>query len=459
MPDRVSGLYGRLCDVLGAEHVELAPCGPSALDIHHPVVMAYPGTVEQVAEVLRIAAAQDAPVVALGWGSRLTLGNVPAEAEILLTTRDLGRTLDYEPRDLTVVVEAGKRLASLQEELAPEGQFLAFDPPNADAATVGGVVSTNASGLLRRAYGAPRDLTLGLTAALADGSLIRAGGRVVKNVAGYDTTKLFVGSLGTLGVVVEAAFRLHPLPETEAGVLADFPSWDDAMEAARRLAHTQLQPRFLEAFDRRDSCWGDEQAAAFSPSVLVGFGGPSETVRDQATRAQALLGGECRLLHDGETVAWRLRVLRTLRDACADDRTLVCRTSTVMTSVSSAMEISRRLAAERDIGVHCLCHYASGVAYSLFRLPDHWPPERAVQTVEALRKEMAVRRGVVVAESAPVEVRRLLDVWGPPTGPIALMQQLKRRLDPHDLLNRGRFLRGVGAASGLARGPEDGGNR
>lgn len=436
-------LYRTLSSVLGK--VEILQDGFPPLAISHPVIAVHPETVEQVAEVLRIASAERAPVVPLGNGSALHRGNLPADAVLLLSTRRLSATIDYEPRDLTVIAQAGKPLSALQEELGRHGQFLALDPPNADRATLGGIVSTNASGPLRRAYGTPRDLTLGLKAVLADGTVVKGGGRTVKNVAGYDTTKLFVGSLGTLGVVVEAAFRLHPLPESEAGVLGAFETWEAVIQSANRLAHSELQPRVLELLNLNDASWAEDQAATFAPSVLVGFGGPEATVAYQVERAQSLLGetGARELwTFDAEGARnWRRRLGDALSAAYADENAVVCRIGTVMTETLATLEAATQLADTARIGVQCRCHYGNGVVFGVFRPVSS--ADDLGQLIERLRKEMATREGHVVVESAPGGVKRLLDVWGPPTGPLDLMRQLKERLDPDRLLNRGRFIWGV----------------
>src|ERR687883_1494657 len=146
----------------------------------------------------------------------------PRRLDQIIETTGLNRVVEYEPADLTVTVEAGMRFAELQQRLAEEGQFLALDPPAAEGATIGGVIATNASGPLRFAYGTARDLVIGTRVANPDGTLTRAGGRVVKNVAGYDLTKLYIGSLGTLGVIVELSFKLAPIPPVLSTVVGSF---------------------------------------------------------------------------------------------------------------------------------------------------------------------------------------------------------------------------------------------
>ncbi|HEV3462352.1 MAG TPA: FAD-binding oxidoreductase, partial [Actinomycetota bacterium] len=191
--------------------------GAYAVDGVEARFLARPGSVEEASQVLRAAAADGLAGAFMGGGSKLGLGNPPERLDLVVETRGLDQVLEHAAGDLVVKAQAGVRLADLQAALAPAGQWLALDPPE-PRATLGGVVAANASGPRRLRYGTVRDLIIGITVVLADGTVARAGGKVVKNVAGYDLAKLFCGSLGTLGLVAEATFRLHPLPAAAAVV-------------------------------------------------------------------------------------------------------------------------------------------------------------------------------------------------------------------------------------------------
>ena len=220
----VAELPGRVLDATEAD----------AVDGVQPRFLAEPGSVEEVAEVLRAADAAGLRTVARGGGTKLGWGNPPDGVELVLSTARLGRVLEHAAGDLVTRVQAGVRLADLQAELAPAGQLLGLDPPEAEA-TVGGIVAANASGPRRLRYGTVRDLLIGVTVVLADGTVAHAGGKVVKNVAGYDLGKLYTGSLGTLGVVVEAIFRLHPVPAAAAVVAAEVEGPEQVGSAVRAL--------------------------------------------------------------------------------------------------------------------------------------------------------------------------------------------------------------------------------
>ncbi|MEK7764672.1 MAG: FAD-binding protein, partial [bacterium] len=206
-----------------------------------------PRTTEEARAALAGACAAGKRLRAAGGGCFLWLGGAFPEPDALLRTCALDRTVFYEPEELVVKVEAGRTLAALQAELAAAGQELPWDEPWPERQTVGGIIAAGLSGPRRLACGAPRDHVLGMTAALSGGELIRPGGRVVKNVAGYDLTRLLVGSRGTLGVILEVALKVKPLPERAWGVTARFDGAEDLWRAVAAVLDARAFPSFLEA--------------------------------------------------------------------------------------------------------------------------------------------------------------------------------------------------------------------
>lgn len=226
-----------------------------------------PATDAECAELLAGLAADRRAVRVRGGGTKDHLGPLRPTAVVLETT-GLAGIVDHVPADLTVTVRAGTRLAALREALAAAGQILPLDPPHvARGATVGGVIAANSNGFGRHRYGGVRDLLIGLRAALADGTLVRTGGRVVKNVAGYDLDKLFTGSLGTLGVIVEATFKVLPLPPATRATVVAFRGAADAFGAADALLRTSLRPSALVA-ERAAGRWRLTVAAAGEPAPV-----------------------------------------------------------------------------------------------------------------------------------------------------------------------------------------------
>jgi glycolate oxidase FAD binding subunit len=243
-----SSLRYKFIALVGNEYVRAATAADAVARVQ-PKLVIEPGTESELAEVLRLANDAGLAVIPRGGGTKLGWGNPPTRADLILSTARLTEIIEHAWADLTVSVEAGCTIQRLQETLAQHGQRLALDPLWPERATIGGVLSTNDSGALRLRFGALRDLIIGATIALPDGTLASSGGKVVKNVAGYDLPKLVTGALGTLGVITRAVFRLHPLPrnarsfsvlagngeETQRFVLAVQDS---------KLAHTFLQSHF-----------------------------------------------------------------------------------------------------------------------------------------------------------------------------------------------------------------------
>ncbi len=360
-----------------------------------------------------------AVVVASGLGAHLGIGAPPASLDVLLRTTALDHIVDHQAADMTVTVEAGCSLARLDATLAAAGQWLPLDPPAFDRTTVGGLVAANLSGPLRASQGTVRDLLLGIRLVDADGALVVGGGRVVKNVAGYDLPKLHVGALGTLGVVVDATFKVRPRPEREeAGVLATV---EHATAVALALAiRDALDPLWLEAGTLDDDV-----------GVAVGVGGiPAEVAAARATIEEVarLHGAAARWIEDG--AAYR----RELGAFPITPAAAVLRASVLPADVGATMTRIRAVAGD----VPLLAHVSNGVVRA--RLSDASDVRRVVA---ALRPDLAGRGGFLVVERAGPEVKRGLDVWGDAGDGLALMRRLKATFDPRGVFARGRYVGGV----------------
>src|SRR5215472_7971266 len=241
-------LESRFRAPLGAEQIRIATSAEAILGVQ-PQLVLEPYTELQLADALRLANEASLVVIPRGGGTKLGWGNPPSRADIILSTARLNSVIEHAWADLTVTVEAGCTVQTLQETLAHHGQRLALDPLWPEKATVGGILSTNDSGALRLRFGALRDLIIGVTIALPDGTLASSGGKVVKNVAGYDLPKLVTGALGTLGIITRAVFRLHPLPRNTRSFSIYTACPDDAQKLVlaiqdSKLAHVALQSHF-----------------------------------------------------------------------------------------------------------------------------------------------------------------------------------------------------------------------
>jgi glycolate dehydrogenase FAD-binding subunit len=340
------------------------------------------------------------------WGA-------PPSADVELSLTGLDRILEHNEGDLTAVLEAGVPLAAAQERFAAKGQMLALDPPLGDA-TVGGVFATGDSGPLRARYGAPRDVIVGIKVALADGSVVQAGGKVIKNVAGYDLAKLFTGSFGTLGAIVEVSVRLHPLPPHTATAVGSSEDLPAVARAAGEAARSPLEHQGLDV--RLEDGRG---------SVLVRFAGA--TPRPQADAACHLLsdaGLEVDVVEDDEDL-WAAQ-----REGQRSEVGTVLRISGLPSELAAVLEEARRLDAPL-VG-------RAGLGLSWLRLESHGPDQVAA-AVQTIRGDHAC-----VVRDAPAEVRERVDPWGSvDQAALGLMRRVKERFDPDGICNPGVFAGGI----------------
>jgi glycolate oxidase FAD binding subunit len=368
-----------------------------------------PGTVDELAEVVRAGAADGRTIVPVGGRSKLTWAPPPDSCDLLLDLTGLDRVVEHVAGDLTVVAEAGVRLADLQAQVGRAGQLLGLDPPE-DGATLGGVVSANASGPRRLRYGTTRDLLIGITVVLADGTVAHAGGKVVKNVAGYDLGKLFTGAHGTLGVVVSTTWRLHPVPPARRVVTLELPDAAAAGPLSVALARSTLTPSAVELI-----------AGADGPARLVVlFESIAESVAGQATAAVALLGGG----EESEDLPEDFG----RRPGGADD--VLLRLAHAPASLSAVLEAL-------PAGTAVAAHAATGVSYAAV------PAGEAAEALPRLRAAIAPHDGTAVVLRAPDAVRERLDHWGPVGDSLDLMRRVKERFDPERRMSPGRFVGGL----------------
>ena len=360
-----------------------------------------------------------------GGGTSTSIGNPPREAGLVISTARMNEVIEHVPGDQVVRAGAGLKLQDLQEKLAGSNQMLAVDPPERGAgATVGGIVAANSSGPRRYRYGTLRDLIIGITVVLPDGTIAKAGGKVVKNVAGYDLGKLFTGSLGTLGMIASANFRLHPLPEAARTVALELADTATAGQAAQAIMHSQLVPSAVELH------WGEG-----AKLLTVLFEGIPSAVEAQSETALFLLKGfgETRTLSDEEALS------PPGGPEASDGVTLkVAFPPAELAGVldSTVGACSRRgLDAPRVTG-----QAATGVVYVGLSGGDE---DGRVAVAEELREIWVRRGGSVVVREAPVSFKNRVEVWGPLGTRLELTRRLKEKFDPRGIMNPGRFVGGI----------------
>ncbi|BDG05760.1 FAD-binding oxidoreductase [Anaeromyxobacter oryzae] len=388
-----------------------------------------PASLEEAADAMSALARDRLCVTFVGGGTELGLGAAPARLDAVLHTHRLAGVKDHAPADQIVHVGAGLTLAALQRHLAPHGQRLALDAPRPERATLGGLLAANGFGPRRTRYGTLRDLVIGITVVRADGTVARGGGKVVKNVAGFDLPRLFCGSLGTLGLVAEVILRLHPLPEASETVVVPGLSAVEARGVARAAAAAFLEPTAAIALP--------EEGGRFR--LLLRFEGFGPGVKDQADRLAALAVAEGRrperLAGADEAAAWaRHDALRTAGDVWLKAAFVP---AAIDAAAASLAEAGRALR-----GGALLLYPTLGLAWVTGTLEDGAAPAVAA-AVEAARGALRAGHGSVVVAAAPTALRARLDAWGTAPGGLAVMQRLKHELDPDGRLAPGRLAGGI----------------
>lgn len=408
------------------------------IDEHAPREVVFPESIEQIVESLRLANAQRHAVVPVGLGAFLHLGMPPRRYDLALSLQRLDRVLDYQPTDMTVTVEAGMPLARLQQILGEHGQWLPIDPPRPEQVTVGGLIAANLSGPVRLSQGAIRDFLIGLKAVRAEGAVIKGGGRVVKNVAGYDVPKLFCGSFGTLGVISEATFKVRPKPETQTVLGLSFSSPQQAMALALRLLGSELQPFFLE-FTNYSLTNADEHNPAYH--LLVGFAGIREEVRYQDARIREIAGDSIVRKWDEESEQQRVQALRDF--SVSGPAAFRCKVGVLPDKLATFCQEVETEAAARDCSVRLSAHAGNGIVFSRFTTVAPVSPEHILSFVDWLRILTKRREGYLVIEEIAPALKARVDVWGHVGGALPLMKKLKETLDPNGILSPGRFVGGI----------------
>ncbi len=403
--------HAHLASLLGHENTRL----------QGNAIFAAPGDAAQIAEVLRWAQANHLAVTPTGGGTKLDWGN-PVTAEIRLGLERLHRVREHPWQDMTCTVEAGCSWSAMQAELGRHGQMVALDPLWPDCATVGGVVATNDSGALRLRYGGLRDLIIGMTIVLADGAIARTGGKVVKNVAGYDLHKLMTGSFGTLGVIAEVNFRLHPREDQPKSwtVLAGRSPGNDAMafsEPLRALMDSQMVLSSVQLRASEHECALDIRIAAVP-----------ECLADHEARIRNLFR-EFEVREADEAV-WQAR------------QQLFDREGAVVLKLSAPPgEICQCIAEVQSCATsHGVSVTAAGQAAGLITVAFQPVNADTAALIEDLRSVVSNRGGSAVVAQTPDALRGHVDVWGPAPDALPLMREIKHRFDPQRILSPGRYM-------------------
>lgn len=441
-----------LADTIGAENIvtDAETLARHVVDGMTPSLLLRPVDETGVAASLAWANAADLAVIPSGAGSAMSLGEPPRRADVFLSLERLDQILEYEPADLTVTVQAGVTLGTLQTRLAERGQWLPLDPPQGARRTLGGIVATAAAGPHRFGFGTPRDRVIGLRVAEADGMVYSGGAKVVKNVAGYDLPKLLVGSLGTLGIVTEVTLKLLPLPRVWATGVVTCP---DIATAARLVARVLTSPLTPAAIGLLDA-GGVSQLLMHAPGVapaeagavlVMRFGGIPQAV-DRQLRDLAAWAREAGAVMEAlseDAALWAAAA--DLPATMTSGRAARLKSAVLPTRVAEALTAGQTVGQQYMKAVAQIAYAGNGLVYTTLRGygPDEERNGRLAEAVSALRVAIAALGGTTVIEAAPLTVKTTAGVWGPTRPDFRLMRALKDQFDAKGTLNPGRFVGGI----------------
>ena len=417
-----------------------------AVDSRTPDCVVYPGTAEQVAQTLKYASDHNLAVIACGGGTKLGIGNPPGRYDIALCTRNITKIRYYEPSDLTAGVGSGMALADLQNVLKQDGLWLPLDLSGGRKATLGGIVATNASGPLRHFFGAPRDMVVGMQVATSEGKLVTTGGRVVKNVAGYDLGKLMIGSYGTLGVVTEVNLKLFPLPAERQTFGLSTGTLGIARDLRRSILTSPIQPLRMVLLDAETAGilhYGIQPgAAAREPQIWLEAGGSKSVVDRTRKELEALGQAVGAKVHtyesEGAEEAWQ--TISDFSDWIGRiyPGAVVLKGTMPIANSEEFLSLAQQAAQNEKVRVASVA--LPGVGILQLGLQGFQNAGQAAGLVSRIRNAAEKLRGALTVISAPVDIKRKLDAWGMPATGFELMRKFKAAWDPKGILAPGRFV-------------------
>jgi glycolate oxidase FAD binding subunit len=413
--------WAAIAAIVGGDHIRDAAASDAVAGVV-PAKVIKPGSAAELSGVLAVADRSGLAVLPRGGGTKSDWGNPPRRGDAVLSTRRLNRILEHAWGDLTLSVEAGCTVAQVQAALAEHGQRLAIDPLWPERATIGGILATNDSGSLRTRFGSLRDLIIGITVALPNGVLARSGGKVVKNVAGYDLPKLNTGALGTLGVITQAVFRLHGLPRESRTVSFGSDSLEKICARMNAVRDSNLSYSSLQV---RASGGGNYRLDLLWEGTPEGIAAQDRELRSITSELQSADPAGC----------WSTR--ESLWDQKGTPRAVL----KVNTLPSELASLCAALESFKAAGAIAWDIVFQSPGVGLVRIETD--ASRLLDALTQLRAHAEKSSGSLVVLSAPPEIKERFDSWGDPGDALPLMRAVKQQLDPHGILNPGRFVGGI----------------
>jgi glycolate oxidase FAD binding subunit len=477
----INQIMEQLSGIAGPDRIKTDP-GVTALyavDGVVPKAVAFPKDTRMVAAIVQCANRGNLAMVPWGSGTKMGMGHSPKRLDLVVCMARMNHMLDVDTANLTITVEAGVKFRDVQARLATEedrcylpledlkteagefvcsdrshsGCFLPMDPPFSEKATLGGIVASNTTGPRRLLYGLPRDLVLGVRFVTPKGDIIGAGGKTVKNVSGYDVSKLMIGSLGSLGILCEITLRLLPLPEKMETLLFSFDSFSDAGAFAGAILGTKLLPAAVEVADKKAMETMDFRGSLdFSPGscvVMVAMEAFDEAVDRMRKELLAMsshfkAGGHALVQEEKHRLFW-LTVGELQGTALQRSPRLVAlQLNYPLSAWKTVFEFADKTLSQARVDHTMLCHAGNGLTLINLLPPTKSSNDQAVvETVQALLAECRRAGGNLVVQRAPADLKKTLPVWGEPGSDLPLMKRIRVELDPLGVMSPGRFAVGL----------------
>lgn len=402
-----------------------------ALPAKPPRYLISPYTQESLATIVKYACENRLSILPCGSGSKLSWGGLVKDAQLVVSTQNCDRIIEHAVGDLTVTVEAGVKLCDLQKILAPTNQFLPLDPAYPESATIGGIVATADSGSWRQRYGGIRDMVLGLSFVRSDGQIAKAGGRVVKNVAGYDLMKLFAGSYGTLGIISQVTFRLYPLPEASQTIVLTGDA-NAIATATQTILMSSLTPTAAEILAPASV---NRLEIGREMGLMLRFQSIAQSIKEQSAQVELIarqLGLKSSLYRDRDEINLWQRLQQAIQIPGSNE-SVTCKIGVMPNTAVKILEQCDRLTSNRGLGT---INISSGLGRLHFVAPD-------MNQIQKMRSLLQENRGFLTLLEAPISIKQQIDPWGYTGNDLEIMRRLKEKFDPNNMFSSGCFIGGI----------------
>lgn len=441
--------YQKLGEIAGTENVLTGEkaTAPYIVDGITPQAITCPASTEQVSDIIKAANESRTTLVPWGSGSRQQIGPCLESADTVLCLKNMNQIVELDASNYTVQVQAGMVNGELQKQLAGKSLFFPLDPFYMETSTIGGEIAANANGPRRIMYGTARDLVLGVTVVTPTGDIVHTGGKTMKNVAGIDLCRMYIGSWGTLGVITEAVLRLFPLPEVSTGLYITFPSADDAFRMVGQLLNSPLTPSAIELVD---SVAGHKMAKAIGSGLngsevllIINSEGVKDDVarhrKDIASLAQANRAKAITALEDEKASrAWKLYRDIHQTTLAGSPSAFQGKASVPVSKLGDMLQQVKKISATQGVEIGMTAQCGSGILYT-YLVDD---TDKLGRITGELKQAAASLGGFFLIESAPLAFRKETDIL-PPRDDYQLMRRLKTEFDPKNTLNPGRLAGGL----------------